>query len=725
MRKNIRTRLSMITLWFLFLFLSLTLAQAQDKLAFEADDSIIQLRDKISNNGYSFSVGHNWVYDLSQDDKAKLLSRHPPLNPRPAGEPEEIGPIARHLGKAALPAQFDWRSYNGKSYIGPVKDQDTCGACYAFGANAAAEGVYNWAKNKPDGNCVNFSESYIIWCLGRLSQYSNHFFGCDGADYDYEELHALTVEGVANTSNFPYQTYDPGSCTHWSDPTVVFKEWHRIPCGDINAIKTAIMTYGVVDAAVYVGSAFEAYHGGIYEDTNTSCNSTPCYYTPTNHAISLVGWNDNGGNGYWILRNSWGQSWGENGYMRIRYTSAVVSCEAAYLVPSTSAPAPAVNSFSPTSGATRTTVTITGTNLSGATAVSFGGTAAQSFTVDSATQITAVTGTGTTGTISVTTPGGTATSSGTFTCVWSKVNLDFNVDGKSDTLWRHATTGEVYLWTMNGATISSLGSVAIIGDLNWKIQGIGDFNGDGKADILWRNTATGEVWIYLMNGPAIASQGSVGFAGDSNLQIQGIGDFNGDGKVDILWRNAATGEVSVWLMNGATVTTKTSVGTVGDLNWKIQGVGDFNGDGKADILWRHTTTGQVWLYLMNGPAISAQGSVGVVSDLNWQIQGIGDFNGDGKADILWRNAATGQVWIYLMNGTAISAQGSVGVVGDMNWKIQGIGDFNGDGKADILWRHTTSGQVWLYLMNGPAISSQSSVSVVSDLNWKIQLLFGP
>jgi len=86
---------------------------------------------------------------------------------------------------------------------------------------------------------------------------------------------------------------------------------------------------------VMATSAFSAYRSGIYEDANTSCDSNPCYYTPTNHAIALVGWDDNppeGGGGCWILRNSWGTSWGENGYMRIRYGSARVNCEVCYLI---------------------------------------------------------------------------------------------------------------------------------------------------------------------------------------------------------------------------------------------------------------------------------------------------------------------------------------------------------------------------------------------------------
>ncbi|MDH5363776.1 MAG: C1 family peptidase, partial [Dehalococcoidia bacterium] len=248
---------------------------------------------------------------------------------------EDIGPLARYLGKRQLPSQFDWRNYDGHSYIGGIGNQGSCGSCYAFGACAAAEGTYNFANGLYDGNCSDFSESFIIWCLGNLPEYNPHFYGCGGSDYDYMELTALTAEGVCSEADFPYKT-SPDCGDHWDDPRIAFDSWHRIPCGDIDAIKTAIMTYGVVDVAVLTTTAFEAYSGGIYEDTNTACDGEPCDYTTTDHIVALVGWDDNGdpvNEGYWILRNSWGSAdWGESGYMRIKYRSAVVACEACYLV---------------------------------------------------------------------------------------------------------------------------------------------------------------------------------------------------------------------------------------------------------------------------------------------------------------------------------------------------------------------------------------------------------
>ena len=302
--------------------------QAQNDLVFQESDSLEMIQQKIENNGFGFTVGHNWVFDMTPEQKQVFFSRHAGRQPRVYGYTDSIGPLAKELGKT-LPAAFDWRSYNGHSYIGPVRDQGSCGSCYAFGASAAAEGTYNFANGLYDSNCIDFSESFIMWCLSSISPYSSHFGGCDGADYDYYELEALVQEGTIPDSYFPYITSDPG-CTHWNDPRYKFAEWHRIGCGDIDAIKTAIMTYGVIDVAVYASSAFQAYSGGIFQDSYTTCSSSPCDYTPTNHAVALVGWND--ADGAWILRNSWGSSWGENGYMRIKYTSARVACEATYLV---------------------------------------------------------------------------------------------------------------------------------------------------------------------------------------------------------------------------------------------------------------------------------------------------------------------------------------------------------------------------------------------------------
>jgi hypothetical protein len=300
---------------------------------------------------------------------------------------------------------------------------------------------------------------------------------------------------------------------------------------------------------------------------------------------------------------------------------------------------------------------------------------------------------------------------------------DFNGDGRADILWRNSSTGENYLYLMNGTTIAGEGYLRTVADQNWRIAGVGDFNGDGKADILWRNSSTGENYLYLMNGNTIVGEGSVRTVPDQNWRIVGVGDFNGDGKADILWRNFSTGENYLYPMNGTTILAGEGyLRTITDQNWRIVGVGDFNGDGKADILWRNASTGENYLYPMNGTTILAgEGYLRTVADQNWRIVGVGDFNGDSKADILWRNFSTGENYLYPMNGTAILAsEGYVRTVSNTAWSVVQVSDFDGDGRADILWRNSSTGENYLYPMNGTAIlAGEGYLRTVTDKNWTI------
>jgi hypothetical protein len=203
-------------------------------------------------------------------------------------------------------------------------------------------------------------------------------------------------------------------------------------------------------------------------------------------------------------------------------------------------------------------------------------------------------------------------SPGSATLDWSIQGVgDFDGDGDADILWRNTTTGQVYIWRMNGSTIAASGSGSPgSATLDWSIQGVGDFNKDGDADILWRNSTTGQVYIWLMQGSTIAAGGS-GSPGGATLDwsIQGVGDFNKDGDADILWRNSTSGQVYIWLMNAFTIDGSGSPGSA-TLDWSIQGVGDYNNDGDADILWRNSNSGEAYIWLMNGTSLNGGGSPG-------------------------------------------------------------------------------------------------------------------
>ena len=302
---------------------------------------------------------------------------------------------------------------------------------------------------------------------------------------------------------------------------------------------------------------------------------------------------------------------------------------------------------------------------------------------------------------------------------------DFNGDLRSDILWRNAATGANYVYPMNGTAI--LGTEAYlrtVSELNWKVVGIGDFDGDGKADVLWRNSSTGENYLYFMDGTTIKpTEGHLRTVADQNWQVAGVGDFNGDGKADILWRNQLTGENYIYLMNGLSIQPSEGyLRTVADPSWQIVGVADFDGDGKSDILWRNSSSGQNYLYAMDRIAIRpTEGYIRTVADQHWEVKGVGDFDGDGRADILWRNSVSGENYLYPMNGTTILAEGYLRSVADLAWQIAAVGDYNGDGRADILWRNSSTGQNYVYPMNGTAIlQTEGYTRTVADLPWRVQ-----
>jgi hypothetical protein len=286
---------------------------------------------------------------------------------------------------------------------------------------------------------------------------------------------------------------------------------------------------------------------------------------------------------------------------------------------------------------------------------------------------------------------------------------DFSAVNRSGIAWRD-NAGNVAIWLMNGATVSSSGGVGTV-PAAWQLVGQRDFNGDGKADLLWRDTS-GNTAMWFMNGTSVTSTASVGNI-PSAWSIVGTGDASGEGRGDLLWRDTS-GNVAVWAMNGATIVGSAALGNV-PTTWIVAGHADFNGDGTADILWRDGS-GNVALWFMNDVSVASSATVGNVPPA-WSIVATGDFNGDGKADLVWRDTA-GNTAVWLMNGANVVGTAGLGIVAG-GWTISQTGDFNGDGKADLLWRNTSTGDVAIWFMNGTSVASSSYVANVPT-TWTIQ-----
>jgi hypothetical protein len=309
-----------------------------------------------------------------------------------------------------------------------------------------------------------------------------------------------------------------------------------------------------------------------------------------------------------------------------------------------------------------------------------------------------------------------------------RVANDFDGDGMADLLWRNATSGQNYLFPMDGTAIQAgEGYLRSVSDPSWHIAGVGDFDGDGKADMFWRNSVTGRNYLYFMDGTSILLENYWHTVADVNWQVAGIGDFDGSGTADLLWRNAATGENYIHLMYGNGIVGQSYVRTVADPSWQVAGVADFDGDRRADILWRNSATGQNYLFPMIQTDINkvdvkpTEGYVRTVADQSWKVAAVGDFDGDGKADIFWRNSSSGETYLFPMTGNAIKpGEGYVRRVPDLNWTVQAAADFDGDGKQDLFWRNASSGQNYIFFMDGTAIKpSEGYVRTVPQTDWNV------
>jgi C1A family cysteine protease len=206
-----------------------------------------------------------------------------------------------------LPSSVDWRA---GGWISPVKDQGECGSCYAFAAVGALEALLTIDANTPGvwpdlSEAIIASCSYQPWDLG----------GCAGGVMSHTAAH-LHDHGTYTEACFPYQPVDmpcENACAEWRDNAFKIADLQRIDAS-VSALKAALV-HSPLQTAMEVYTDFELYRSGVYERASGSYKG--------GHAMLLVGYVDTPGQyggGYFIVKNSWGDRWGEDGYVRMGYS---------------------------------------------------------------------------------------------------------------------------------------------------------------------------------------------------------------------------------------------------------------------------------------------------------------------------------------------------------------------------------------------------------------------
>jgi C1A family cysteine protease/transcriptional regulator CtsR len=268
----------------------------------EVDQLLTSLQKEILDKGYHYTVGRTGVIGMSVDELCKLDVQKEKLNAAPS-EP----PLLKK--SMSLPASFDW---NAQGKCTPIKNQGNCGGCWAF----ASIGSYESALDIFNSIAADLSEQYLI-------DSSSDGSGCNGGSCAFKSM----TPGTALESCAPFGGTQTGStCTKYYPTQSAYSV-----TSDITSLKQAIYSHGGIYATVAATNAFMAYTSGVFDNNDVSAQ--------TNHAIVLVGWDD--GKGAWRLRNSWGTSWGESGYMWIAYGCLKVGLYAQYAIPKSTTVAPA------------------------------------------------------------------------------------------------------------------------------------------------------------------------------------------------------------------------------------------------------------------------------------------------------------------------------------------------------------------------------------------------
>lgn len=223
-------------------------------------------------------------------------------------------PMTASLAKmaAALPEHWDWRNVDGVNFLSPVRNQESCGSCYSFATMGMLEARVRILTNNTETPI--FSPQQVVSC----SKYSQ---GCDGG-FPYLIGKYIQDFGIVDESCFPYVGTDtpcgvPQNCGRVYTADYNYVGGFYGGCSEM-AMMLELVKNGPVGVAFEVYPDFMHYKEGIYHHTGLGDPFNP--FELTNHAVLLVGYGrcHKTGQKYWIVKNSWSDSWGEGGFFRIR-----------------------------------------------------------------------------------------------------------------------------------------------------------------------------------------------------------------------------------------------------------------------------------------------------------------------------------------------------------------------------------------------------------------------
>jgi len=211
----------------------------------------------------------------------------------------------QNLDASAMPAAKDWRS---EGAVTGVKNQGQCGSCWSFSTTGSVEGQHFLSGQ---GTLVGLSEQNLMDCSSAQGN-----MGCDGGLMDDAFQYIIANNGIELEADYPYTGEDGPKCEYKvADRGACIQNFADIPTGNETALAIAIANVGPVSVAIDASqSSFQFYETGVYW-------SEFCSSTNLDHGVLAVGYGTEQGyfgpEDFYIVKNSWGASWGDNGYINM------------------------------------------------------------------------------------------------------------------------------------------------------------------------------------------------------------------------------------------------------------------------------------------------------------------------------------------------------------------------------------------------------------------------